>query len=138
MYENGKQVNQYSAKLKHKNIQKCRYTPKHYSSYENYANAQADYDERWETFFQMRLNDEYIAKHRLALQKRKESGYKQPYERWWKCYSQNWKKNLKHFAHRESRQFNRDFCNRVLAFSGEIDDFDAPSKDRFNDPWDWD
>lgn len=138
MYENGKQVNRYAAKKRHQDILKKQYTPKEYSSYEEYKEHCIKKFLAHELWFASWTHARYFEEKQSRKDKQRQSGKKEYYEKWWGMNRSQWKKFLKNDAHRSTRQFYRDYCQKVMNFDGEEDDFDSPLQVRASDPWFWD
>lgn len=134
MYENGKRLNRHARKRRHIDNLKRRTTPPGYASYEQFCRRKdAEYKAIQNSIYNwVRHND------------------KEWYEKYWHAYSgflgTAWKKDLKGAAHREERQYWREYLTDVIK---ELDIMDEESMEeidcphfrkghRGSDPWAWD
>lgn len=126
MYENGKRVNRYAAKVFHRNRLKKNHTPRWYSSYDIYCQERQNFEDSL-----MQENSWYAERRK----KRLINGYKQYFEKWWKGYSGiyagSWKKTLKREDHRKCRSFYRQEIHKAMM----DEDADIYIQKKFEDDW---
>lgn len=122
-YENGKQINQYANMKTHKEKLRKRFSKWVFDSHENYEQACDKLQEAHDNLYGISQRE----------QRRRNSGYKPYYRRYWRMKDDDGKKNAKHFQHRAMRSYYRKQLSNVDVEEG----VDKIPDNRLVSMWNW-
>lgn len=123
-YENGRQINRHANIKDHKCKLRKRFAKWACNSHENY---ERDKDREQE----VRDNLYGVSEKE---QKRRDSGQKPWYKRYWRLRNDHEKKNLKHYQHRATRSYYREQLSNMDVEDG----VNKVPDNRLEDSWNWD
>ena len=123
-YENGRQINRHANIKDHKRKLRQRFAKYVFNSHEGYEHELDRFCERLDNLYGVSEME----------QKRRDSGYKPYYKRYWRLNNDSWKKNLKHYQHRATRRYYNEQLSNMDAEEG----ISKVPDNRLEDVWNWD
>ena len=123
-YENGRQINRHTNIKEHKRKLRKRFS--------KYVCNSREFYEREEEARERECDNIYGVSE--IEQKRRDSGYKPWYLRYWRLNDNHVKKNLKHYQHRATR----NYYNEQLKVMDVEDGISKVPDNRLEDKWFWD